>query len=258
MKYLKSLLKLYEHKELNYSTLPSGLIKELLDENLIAIKRIDTKRKKVIAKEEFFLAYANIQAISNATTRSELVTAKSSSKQKHIAPQDGLFIAGNALIDEKSINAFEQSALFLKNPPTLYSSTLVIIVENFENLIYFQNQCHLFREEDIVFIYRNKAALRFITTLQNKAYYFGDYDLFGIKIYLQEIVPRNSNIPFFIPQNIEELIKTYGNSKLYQKQYEFTKNLNPQHQVLQKLISIIHKYQKTLEQEFFILKNRRS
>ncbi len=103
-----------------------------------------------------------------------------------------------------------------------------------------------------MFIYRNKAALRFIETLENKAYYFGDFDLYGIKIYLQEIEPRNSKIPFFIPKNIEYFIKKYGHEKLYQKQYESTKNLNPDDHGLKNLITIIHKHQKSLKQEFFI------
>ncbi len=252
MRYIKSLQKLYKHKELNYSTLPKQLIKELLDDALITIKRVGANRKKVIAKEEFFKTYDKLKDIESASTRAELTFLNSDSKQKYIAPQEGLFISGNAVVDGKSINLFEDSALFLKNMPKLSPTTLVVVVENFENLIYFKEQLWLFREDDIVFIYRNKATLDFIKELKNEALYFGDFDLYGIKIYLQEIKTRNSNIPFFIPENIKYYIQKYGNKKLYQKQYESTKKLDIKESGLKKLADTIHKCQKTLEQEFFI------
>ncbi len=101
MRYLKSLQKLYTQKELNYSAIPKKLIQKLEDENLIDIKRVTAKGKKVIAKEEFFNVYSNLKDIETATTRAELTLAKSDSKQKHISPQDGLFISGNAMIGTK-------------------------------------------------------------------------------------------------------------------------------------------------------------
>lgn len=252
MTHLNTLLKLKQSGELNYSQIPNALLKKLSEESLIEIKTLSAKRKKVVAKEQFYKVYENIEDIQKATNRAELTKVKSDTKAKKISPQDGLYINGVCEIDGVKLPLFSNSAIFLKELPKLSKNILVVVVENFENLIYFEKQLKYFQDDKILFIYRNSAMLRFIRNLENKIIYFGDFDLAGISIYQNEVLPKNKNIKLFIPTNIEKLIDEFGSTKLYKKQYEKYKNLKSNSKDTQKLITIIHKNQKSLEQEFFI------
>lgn len=252
MRYIKTLLKLKEQKELNYSQVPKKLIEELKSENLIEIKTISANKKKILVKDQFYIKYKDLKEIQKATSRSELVKTNSHSKVKKISPQDGLYINGNCTIEDLQLPLSKNSALFLKEFPTISKDILVVGVENFENLIYFKSQLKYFQDNNILFVYRNSAMLRFIANIENEVIYFGDFDLAGIHIYLYEICKFNKNVKLFIPQNIEELIKNNGSSELYKKQFSKYKDLNSKNGIIQYLIDIINKNQRSLEQEYFI------
>ncbi len=201
MKHLKTLIKLLDLGELNYSSVPKSLIIELQDESLIEIKIISANKKRVVVKEQFYNVYKNIKNIQDANTRGELVKVSNHTKTKKISPQDGLYLNGNCIIEDVKLPLFNNSAIFLKEFPKLQKETLVVCVENYENLIYFKTQLKYFQENNIVFIFRNSAMLKFIETLknsENKIIYFGDFDLAGIFIYETQILPRDDKIELFI------------------------------------------------------------
>ena len=252
MKHLKTLLKLFEQGELNYSQLPKTLLEQLKDESLIEIKTLSGKRKKIIVKEQFYEVYKDIHNIQSATTRGELVKTNSHTKMKKISPQEGLYLNGKCKIDDVQLPIFGNSAVFLKDFPKISDEILVVCVENFENLIYFETQLKYFQEDNIVFLYRNSAMLKFIEIIKNKIIYFGDFDLAGIFIYETQILPRCSNIEFFIPDGIEEIIIKQGSKEVYMKQYNKYKDIKSKNEDIQNLIDIINKNQKTIEQEYFI------
>lgn len=252
MKYKNTLCLLKKNKELNYSQVPKDLLSKLKDEGLIEIKILSAKRKKVLINNLFLEKYRDIEDIIKAKTRHELVALNQDSKVKRISPQDGLYVNGKCQIEHLILPLFAKSAMFLKEIPILEKDTLIVIVENFENLIYFENQLKLFSTSNILFIYRNKKMLEAICTLENKIIYFGDFDLAGIAIYMEQILPRNPKISFFIPHNIEKLIENYGSRELFDKQFNKYKNLKSTNIRLQNLIDIIKKHQKALEQEYFL------
>ncbi|QOY52196.1 DUF7281 domain-containing protein [Candidatus Sulfurimonas baltica] len=253
MRHLSTLLKLKNEKVLNYSQLPKRLLKELLDDGLIEVKTVSANKKKVIAKDEFFTTYYNIEEIQNADTRAKLIHAHTDSKHKSLPPQDGLYINGNCSIEEVKLPLFSQSAIFLKELPNIDKSTLIIGVENFENLIYFEKQCNYFRNDNILFIFRNKKMLELFEKIENEIIYFGDFDLAGIHIYLNEIFPKNEKIKFFIPENIEQLLEKFGSRKLYASHLSRYTNMSSDNEQISELISLMHKHQKSLEQEYFLL-----
>ncbi len=256
MRNLNSLLKLKKEKELSFSSLPKSLIDELLNEQLIYIKTISANKKKVICVEAFFEKYKDIENIELANSRSELTKVNTHTKIKKISPQSGLFVNGNCEIEiENSLKQLPfslNSSIFLKNFPIISKDIILVIVENFENLIYFEKQLKYFQDDNILFIFRNSKALEFLQDTQNKTIYFGDFDLAGIDIFQTQILPRNKNIELFIPQNIEELIKEYGNRELFSKQFSKYKNIFSQNIKIQNLIEFIKHEQKSLEQELFI------
>lgn len=251
-KYMQTLLKLKEQKELNFSILPKELLKILLDEKSVMVKTISGRKKKVIVNEIFFEIYKDLENIKNATNRNELISEKSHSKSKKISPQNGLYLNGNCEILGVKLPLFDESTVFLKNLPKIDENILVVVVENFENLIFWEKQIIYFQKENILFIFRNKKMLEFIENISNKIIYFGDFDLAGIDIFHTQIKPRNKNIEFFIPKNIEELINDFGNRELFSKQFNKYKNIKSESKEIEKLIELIIKHQKALEQEFFI------
>jgi hypothetical protein len=151
-----------------------------------------------------------------------------------------------------SLPLFEDSAVFLKHIPKIDKNILIVVVENFENLVYFKSQTKYFQDDDILFVYRNNKMRELITQIENKIIYFGDFDLEGINIYLNDIYPRNNNISLFIPKNIKYLIQEYGLNKLYKKQLHKCQNLKSDIKPIQELIDTIHDTQRSLEQEWFI------
>ena len=252
MKYIKTIQNLLKNKEVSFSSVPISFRDELIDEGLVKVKVISANKKKLIITDEFKEIYQNINKVQNATTRADLTKLNTHTKIKKISPQEGLYLNGKCKILDIDLPLTNMSALFLKELPKIDKNILVICVENFENLIYAQYQFEYFRDDNILFVYRNSAMLKFIQNLPNQIIYFGDFDLEGINIYLNSILPKNKNITFFIPQDIEKLIIKYGSKELYQKQLNHMKNLTSLDKDIQNLIDIINKEQKSLEQEYFI------
>jgi len=252
MRYLKTLQKLLNEKEVNFSTVPAKLKNELLDEGLIRIQIISANKKKIVITEDFKKVYYNLDEIDNSNNRAELIKSKTDTKAKKISPQDGLYLNGKCKLLDFELPITNNSVVFLKDIPDIASDILVVCVENFENIVYARQQFQYFRDNNILFVYRNSAVLRFIKDLKNDIIYFGDIDLAGINIYLNEIKPKNKNIVLFIPENIKNIILEYGSKKLYEKQINKYKNLTSDDEKIQKLINMINQEQKALEQEYFI------
>jgi len=252
MKYLQTLLKLKKNKELNYSAVPQSLLKKLLEENLVSISTLTPKRKKVRVKEEFFEVYKDIEKLEDVTTRSELIHSHTHTKEIVISPQEGLYLNGNCLLKNVQLPLFEKSAIFLKEIPIIDENILIVGLENYENLIYFKSLLSLFQNDNILFVYRNRTMREFFRTIPNRKIYFGDFDLAGIAIYLNEIVPLDNTIEYFIPKDLDIIIAQFGNNYLYEKQLSHYKNLSSTSPKIQKIIDTIHTNQKSLEQEYFI------
>lgn len=245
MKYLKTLLKLKQNKELNYSQIPKKLLQQLKDEGLIKI--IGTSKKKVIINEYFNQVYKDLEKIDSANSRSEL-SKISDTKTKQISPMKGFYINGVCKLDGIDLPIINESVLFVKKLPKIDKNIVIIVVENFENMLKPLN----FFNKEFLYIYRNKALLDVLERIENEIFYFGDFDLAGVNIYLNELLKRNKNIKLFIPNNLEKLLTKFGSSILYKKQFNKYKNLKSDIKEVQNLINLIHLTQKTLEQEWFI------
>lgn len=97
--------------------------------------------------------------------------------------------------------------------------------------------------------------IKWLQSIPNNYLHFGDFDFAGIGIYLNEFkkhIPNKST--FFIPQNIELLIKNYGNRERYDIQKINFKEEKIKQQNITQLIMTIHKYKKGLDQEILIKK----
>lgn len=142
------------------------------------------------------------------------------------------------------------------------SDTLIVGVENMENFRLIDRHGDLFEQElkgyenDILFVARypqSKALRSWLKLIPNRYVHFGDFDLAGISIFLNEIqcyIPGRSS--FLIPKDIKERLKC-GSSERYDKQYRQYRYLSTNIEPLQSLIWLIRDARRGYDQEGYIL-----
>jgi hypothetical protein len=129
--------------------------------------------------------------------------------------------------------------------------TVIVGVENYQVVWFAKKYREIFKEKNILFVVRNPYMREWIENLENEYIHFGDYDLAGINIYVNEIVPRlkkSKKYSMFIPENIEFLIKEYGDRELFEKQKRYL-SVKLEDEKVMELKRIIEKFKRGLEQE---------
>ncbi|MDE7414172.1 MAG: hypothetical protein K2N05_10370 [Muribaculaceae bacterium] len=164
------------------------------------------------------------------------------------------------------IEPAEGSAVYIADwqsfvPPI---STLIIGIENSENFLRIREQKSLFddllqqEESEILFVsrYAFSTDLRnWLASIPNRYLHFGDFDLAGIDIFLNQFKPHvKDRGSFLIPSDIESRLKN-GSRKRYDDQYQKFYDLTTSYPDINHLISLIHKYRRTYDQEGYIMSN---
>ncbi len=143
---------------------------------------------------------------------------------------------------------------------SLQADITIVGIENPENFRYIDKQKYLFSNIKPLFVSRypqnqSKDLIKWLQSIPNSYLHFGDFDFAGIGIYQNEFKKHLANkATFFVPQNIDELIKEFGNTKRYDEQKINFGITSIQEKNLLQLISTIHKYKKGLDQEIFAKK----
>lgn len=264
--------------------IPSGKAKHALIEELVSERIIERtgriqKKLTIVDNKPLFLYLQNKHGINDLKKyievyqkenlqRNELVEISSNSKLKQVRTFKGFlvnsYIPIQATLNGKpiTINFTEGTFQFIYDFENFIPDENVTIVgiENPENFRYIEKQKHLFKEIQPLFISRypqnqSKDLVKWLQSIPNNYLHFGDFDFAGIGIYLNEFKKLlEKKALFFVPNNIEELIKLNGNRKLYNEQnINFKVELINERDLL-KLIETIHKYRKGLEQEILIAK----
>lgn len=168
----------------------------------------------------------------------EPIEASLNSQPLHLKPTEGTFTF---------IYDFENFAI--------PERATVVGIENPENFRQVQKQKQLFPAASL-FVSRypfSSDLKKWLLQIPNPYLHFGDFDLAGIAIFENEFKPiLNERANFFIPENIEQLIALNGNRGLYNLQHGRYRNLRSGEVAIQRLIDIINRKRKGLEQEFFI------
>ena len=142
---------------------------------------------------------------------------------------------------------------------TVSPTVTIVGVENPENFAHISRQQYLFTHIEPLFISRypqSKDSIKWLKSIPNPYLHFGDLDFAGISIYLNEYKRHlGGKASYFIPPNVEVLIKQYGNRDLYNKQLPYWNNIVEEPE-LHQLITLLHKYKKGLEQEVLIKGNK--
>ncbi len=164
-----------------------------------------------------------------------------------------------------TIEPMEGSAVYIAEWKDfiLPTSTLIIGIENSESFLRIREQKNLFgnclkqNESAILFVSRyafSSDLMDWLSSISNRYVHFGDFDLAGVDIFLKQFKPHvGERGSFLIPSDIENRLKQ-GSRKRYDEHFLKYANLSTTDQNLQHLISLIHKYRRTYDQEGYILK----
>lgn len=134
----------------------------------------------------------------------------------------------------------------------------IVGIENPENFRYIERQRYLFNEIKPLFVSRypqnqSKDQIKWLKIIPNNYLHFGDFDFAGICIYLNEFRKHlGRKASFFIPENIDELIRKFGSRTRYNVQRMNFNTDNIEEPNLLKLIELIHSQKKGLDQEILI------
>lgn len=283
-KLLEKLQRLLQGETLPYSQLNTDLVGLLLAEGALRLIVHGQKRSVRIANRDVFMHclseideslsnLAGLKSIIEGTTvldRNSLVQNFGNSKSIECNSCFGFFI-----------NSYDKIECTLANSPFLLppllgtylyvydwehfsipEDVLVIGVENMENFRRIAEHGDLFEkqlraeESSIIFVsrYPQSVALRsWLARIPNRYVHFGDFDLAGISIFLNEFhkhLPQRSS--FLIPEDINDrLLK--GSHERYDDQYARYHSISSTDPALQSLIASINYSRRGYDQEGYIL-----
>lgn len=201
---------------------------------------------------------------SGGLTGVEAQTIASDTKLRQKASFSGFLVTSvnpvKAVIKDQrfTIHPPAGSFMFIEdyNAFTIPEDVTVVGIENPENFKNLSSNHNLVAEKKPLFVCRypqSNALINWLKQIPNPYLHFGDFDLAGVVIFEREFRKQIGNrASLFIPNNIGDLIKNYGNRKLYDQQYKYYRNLTSGDSGIQELVALIHKWKKGLEQEFFI------
>ncbi len=201
------------------------------------------------------------------TSRAEAIKIASNSKQKKGRIFNGFFLKSYlpivAKIENQEISLQPQKGtwIYIENYKTLEirQDITIVGVENSETFTLIENYKHLFTDIKPLFLlrYNNNSYIEWLQKIENDYLHFGDFDLSAIAIYISEFRNKltTKRCDFFIPENINELIKNSKNKSDYIKQLNDpkVKGINfDKYSKISNLANLILKEKRTLEQEIMM------
>ena len=199
-------------------------------------------------------------------TRTELVIATSDSKHTGVRSFKGFLVNSYSPIQathngkQITINPVDGTFEFIYDYEqfVLSSDITIVGIENPSNFRHIDKQKYLFSDIKPLFVSRypqnqSKDLIKWLMSIPNNYLHFGDFDFAGIGIYLNEFKKHLAEkASFFVPNNIDELLKEFGNKKRYdQQKINFDIKTISETKLL-KLIDTIHRRRKGLDQEILI------
>ena len=280
----KKILKLILGERLPKSELNNLIIDRMIEDEVLEVKVNGAKRQVYANNANGVENYLKnnlginnlkeyIDLIENKNlTRGQAVKIASDSKTKKIRTFKGFCVncaePVNAMLHNKKFSIKPYPGIFTY----IYDYTnfipdkdlTIVGVENSENFRYVENQTNLFKTIKPLFVSRypqNNDLIKWLKSIPNDYLHFGDFDFEGIRIYLNEYkVHLKDRADFFIPDNLENLLKTNGNRKIYNLQLNYKteqdlKTISKKYSEdsIIYLCELFHKHKKCLEQEILCL-----
>lgn len=280
LKIAKSLIQLGDGEILPASSAKHSFVTRLIDEDIIISKGKHRRTLQVYDKNElsnFVENQLQISDLENYVTileqedvnRFDLIKTTKDSKTKQVRAFKGFLVNSytsiNAVLNgEKiNINPAKGSYIFISDFEAFIpdSNVTIVGVENAENFNHIESQKYLFQNITPLFISRypqnqNKDVIQWLKSIPNNYLHFGDFDIAGIGIYLNEYKKHlGKRAKFYIPENIENSLNEFGNRERYDIQRTNFIPESMQEEGLKKLYELIQKEKKGLDQEYYINEN---
>lgn len=284
LRLIENLQRLQRGESIPYSALPKSLVEDLVGEGILSIVYRKTKRCLKAPNSgalggmlpQYNEALKDLNAAAklliedNSRSAQAALSGNSKTSSKRTTP--GFLVNSYSAIECKLggkfflIEPVEGSAVYIADWQSfvLPTSTLIIGIENNENFLRIREQRKLFDdclkkvESEILFVSRyafSSDLMNWLALMPNRYVHFGDFDLAGIDIFLNQFKPYvGERGSFLIPTDIESRIKQ-GSRKRYDDQYQKYSKLTTSDPTINHLISLIHKYRRTYDQEGYIIRN---
>jgi hypothetical protein len=277
LKIAKVLVQLINGESIPNHSAKSRLIDDLVYENIITRKGKHKKSLELINKVDLHTYLANqlqvnhlnkyISVLENEnSTRAELVKITTDSKKSKERAFKGFLVNSYSSIKAElnnetiNINPTKGSFVFISDYESfkIPKEITVIGVENAKNFSQIQEQKYLFKNINPLFVSRypqnqNKDFIKWMSSIPNNYMHFGDFDIAGIGIYLNEYKKHLSEkATFFIPKNIKSVLRKNGNRERFDSQKINFQIDSIQESKILDLIELIKTEKKGLDQEYYI------
>ena len=275
LKIAKVLAQLMDGESVPNSLAKSSLIDLLVSEHIIYRKGKHKKSLELINKTSLQNYLTNqlqindlnnyISAIENRnSTRAELVKITTDSKKSKERAFKGFLVNSYCAIKAELnnetiiINPANGSFVFIYDYESfkIPKNITVVGIENSKNFSQIQEQKYLFKNLNPLFVSRypqNQNFIKWMKSIPNDYLHFGDFDIAGIGIYLNEYKKHLlAKSTFFIPENIKNDIRNNGNRARFDNQKINFKTDSIQESKILDLIKIIKTEKKGLDQEYYI------
>lgn len=277
LKIAKVLVRLINGETIPNSFAKSKLIDDLVSENIIYRKGKHKKSLELINEvglQNYLVNQLQINDLSHYvlalenedSTRAELVKITTDSKKSKERAFKGFLVNSYDSIkvqlnnEDIIINPHKGSFVFIYDYESFKvpKEITIVGVENTKNFSQIHEQKYLFKNINPLFISRypqnqNKDFIKWVNSIPNSYLHFGDFDIAGIGIYLNEYKKHlQGKASFFIPENIKSDLINNGNRERFDNQkMNFDINKIQETKVLE-LIKLIEKEKKGLDQEYYI------
>lgn len=277
LKIAKILVRLIAKEVVPASSAKSKLIENLVEENILLRQGKHRRTLKLINEESLRVYLANQLQILNleeyiltlekeGSSRAALVKITTNSKITKKRVFKGFLINSYHTIiaelnnKEFKINPLIGSFIFIYDFENfkIPKEVTVVGIENAENFSQIHQQKYLFKNIIPLFVSRypqnqHKDFIKWMQSIPNNYLHFGDFDMAGIGIYINEYKKYLAEkASFFIPKMVETDIHKNGNRERYDIQNVNFSTEGIQEPKLLNLIKIIHLERKGLDQEYYI------
>ena len=279
---IDNLQQLIDMKRVSYSAFPQSVRDILLEDGLVVVENRGTRRYvRVISVEalkgalpRYNEALRDLEAaralLAHDTSRAAQASLSGNSKTRGQRSCPGFLVNAYDRLDcmlggrPFAIDPSQGSAVYIADWESLTPppSVLVVGIENMENFIRIREQRAFFAEymkggeTGILFVSRyafSNELAQWLSRLPNRYLHFGDFDLYGIKIFLTQFKPYvGEKGSFLIPSDIESRL-SHGSRQRYDDQYRNCETLSTDDEELNGLIRLIHKYRRAYDQEGYIV-----
>jgi hypothetical protein len=178
---------------------------------------------------------------------------------------EGFFVASYEAIQTKlsgnllNVNPQHGTSLFVSNTTEFFPAADIRIVgvERADVFTSLHRLSYLFQDKKTLFVFtdgRSSRLVKWLKKIPNEYLHFTDFDFSSISAYYSRYKrPLKSRCDIFIPADLESQLKTNGKTDLYDSQLKLVPSANAlKDKSISRLVHLIHKYQKGLEQHTYL------